>query len=191
MIYSLLLSSSYCGGDSFVYTSEIFARFFKPFHKSLSTNVEIGSMWSPFSIIVFNPFQVLLLNTIVLVSSGIRVTWAHHSLIVRNYSQTKRGLVITVFLGVYSTCLQALEYYEARFRFADSVYGPTFFITTRFHGPHVLVGILFLIVSLGRHIKYEFGASHYFGFKAAAWYWHFVDVVWLFPYVVIYWWGRV
>ena len=85
-----------------------------------------------------------------------------------NYSQTKRGLVITVLLGVYFTCLQALEYYEARFRFADSVYGSTFFIATGFHGLHVLVGTLFLIVSLGRHIKYEFRASHHFGFEAAA-----------------------
>ena len=88
----------------------------------------------PFSIIVFNPFQVPLLNTIVLVSSGIRVTWAHHSLIVGNYSQTKRDLVITVLLGVYFTCLQALEYYEARFRFADSVYGPTFLLQQDFTG---------------------------------------------------------
>jgi len=87
---------------------------------------------------------------------------------VGNYSQTKRGLVITVLLGVYFTCLQALEYYEARFRFADSVYGSTFFIATGFHGLHVLVGTLFLIVSLGRHIKYEFRASHHFGFEAAA-----------------------
>merc|ERR1739838_1233416 len=88
------------------------------------------------------------------------------SLIVGNYSQTKRGLIITVLLGVYFTCLQALEYYEARFRFADRVYGSTFFIATGFHGLHVLVGTLFLIVSLGRHIKYEFSASHHFGFEA-------------------------
>lgn len=153
--------------------SEIFffVRFFWAFfHRRLSPNIEIGSMWPPFGIRVFNPFQVPLLNTIVLVSSGIRVTWAHHSLIAGNYSQTKSGLIITVLLGIYFTCLQALEYYEASFRFADRVYGSTFFIATGFHGLHVLVGTLFLIVSLGRHIKYEFSATHHFGFEAAAWY---------------------
>merc|ERR1712105_99951 len=167
-------------GIALFIVSEVFffVRFFWAFfHRRLAPTVEVGSLWPPFGITVFNPFQVPLLNTIVLVSSGIRVTWAHHSLIVGNYSQTKRGLIITVLLGIYFTCLQALEYYEARFRFADRVYGSTFFIATGFHGLHVLVGTLFLMVALGRHIKYEFRASHHFGFEAAAWYWHFVDVV--------------
>ena len=181
-------------GIALFIVSEIFffVRFFWAFfHRSLSPNVEVGSIWPPFGITVFNPFQVPLLNTIVLVSSGIRVTWAHHSLIVGNYSQTKRGLIITVLLGIYFTCLQALEYYEARFRFADRVYGSTFFIATGFHGLHVLVGTLFLMVALGRHMKYEFRASHHFGFEAAAWYWHFVDVVWLFLFTFVYWWASI
>merc|ERR1719260_574715 len=138
------------------------------FHRRLSPNIEVGSLWPPIGIKAFNPFQVPLLNTIVLISSGVRVTWAHHALIGGNFSQTKQGLIITVLLGVYFTILQGLEYYEARFTFADSVYGSTFFIATGFHGLHVLVGTLFLIVTLARHRWYEFSATHHFGFEAAA-----------------------
>jgi cytochrome c oxidase subunit 3 len=155
-----------------------FVRFFWAFfHRSLAPNIEVGSLWPPFGIKVFNPFQVPLLNTIVLISSGISVTWAHHALIAGNFSQTKQGLIVTVVLGLYFTMLQGLEYYEARFTFADSVYGSTFFIATGFHGLHVIVGTIFLMVTLARHVMYEFRASHHFGFEAAAWYWHFVDVV--------------
>jgi len=146
-----------------------FVRFFWAFfHRRLSPNIEVGSLWPPIGIKAFNPFQVPLLNTIVLISSGVRVTWAHHALIGGNFSQTKQGLIITVLLGVYFTILQGLEYYEARFTFADSVYGSTFFIATGFHGLHVLVGTLFLIVTLARHRWYEFSATHHFGFEAAA-----------------------
>merc|ERR1712113_554046 len=131
----------------------------------------------PFGIKVFNPFQVPLLNTVILISSGVSVTLAHHTLMIGNYTQTKIGLIITVLLGIYFTILQGSEYYEARFTFADRVYGSTFFIATGFHGLHVIVGTIFLIVTLFRHTKGEFSASHHFGFEAAAWYWHFVDVV--------------
>ena len=117
---------------------------------------------------MFNPFQVPLLNTIILLSSGIRVTWAHHSLIIGNFTQTKNGLIITVILGIYFTMLQGLEYVEARFTFADSIYGSTFFIATGFHGLHVIIGTLFLLIILIRHIKYEFNKNHHFGFEAAA-----------------------
>ena len=94
-----------------------------------------------------------------------------------NYYQTFQGLLVTVTLGVYFTMLQGLEYYEARFTFADSIYGSTFFIATGFHGLHVIVGTIFLFVVLVRHRFKEFRRSHHFGFEAAAWYWHFVDVV--------------
>ena len=174
--------------------SEIFffLRFFWAFfHRRLSPNIEIGSVWPPFGIKVFNPFQVPLLNTVILLSSGIRVTWAHHSLLIGNYSQTKIGLIVTILLGVYFSILQILEYFEASFTFADRIYGSTFFIATGFHGLHVIIGTLFLIVILIRHIKWEFRKDHHFGFEAAAWYWHFVDVVWLFLYIIIYWWGRI
>ena len=184
--FTLRYSIIYCFWNFF------FLRFFWAFfHRSLSPTVEVGSLWPPFGIQVFNPFQVPLLNTIILISSGVRVTWAHHALIEGNYSQTSQGLCITVVLGVYFTMLQGLEYYEASFTFADRVYGSTFFIATGFHGLHVIVGTIFLIVTWFRHTKGEFSAAHHFGFEAAAWYWHFVDVVWLFLYMVIYWWGSV
>merc|ERR1712152_54242 len=112
-----------------------------------------------FGISFFNPFQVPLLNTVILISSGIRVTWAHHTLIIGNYSQTKIGLTLTVVLGLYFTILQILEYYEASFTFADSIYGSTFFIATGFHGLHVIIGTLFLLVMLMRHINYEFSKT--------------------------------
>lgn len=181
-------------GMALFIVSEVFffVRFFWAFfHRSLTPTVEVGSVWPPFGIQVFNPFQVPLLNTIILISSGISVTWAHHALIIGNFSQTRAGLLITIILGVYFTFLQRLEYFEASFTFADRVYGSTFFIATGFHGLHVLVGTLFLIVTFYRHVRHEFRAAHHFGFEAAAWYWHFVDVVWLFLYMVIYWWGSL
>jgi len=169
-----------------------FVRFFWAFfHRSLAPSIEVGRVWPPIGVQVFNPFQVPLLNTIVLLSSGVRVTWAHHSLMSGEHTQILDGLMITVVLGIYFTILQGLEYYEASFTFADSIYGSTFFIATGFHGIHVLVGTIFLLVTLIRHTKCEFRISHHFGFEAAAWYWHFVDVVWLFLYLVIYWWGRI
>lgn len=165
--------------------------FWAFFHRRLAPAVEIGRLWPPVGIHPFNPFQVPLLNTIVLLSSGVRVTWAHHAIIENNYSQALQGLTLTVGLGVYFTALQAIEYLEASFTFADSVYGSTFYLATGFHGLHVLVGTVFLAVCLFRHLNCEFRATRHFGFEAAAWYWHFVDVVWLFLYITIYWWGGV
>merc|ERR1739836_161773 len=124
-------------------------------------------MGPPFGIKVFNPFQVPLLNTVILISSGVSVTWAHHTLIIGNYTQTKIGLIITVILGIYFTILQGLEYFEASFTFADRVYGSTFFIVTGFHGLHVIIGTIFLLVCLIRHLKKEFSEEHHFGFEAA------------------------
>nr|AGT28478.1 cytochrome c oxidase subunit III [Pseudodiaptomus annandalei] len=175
-------------------TSEVFfflSFFWAFFHASLSPNVEIGAIWPPMGITPFNPFEIPLLNTIVLVSSGVSVTWAHHAMMEGDHGQAKLGLLLTILLGVYFTFLQGFEYYEASFSFADSVYGSTFFIATGFHGLHVIVGTLFLTVMYFRLLKFEFSPAHHFGFEAAAWYWHFVDVVWLFLYLTIYWWGGV
>ena len=167
-----------------------FVRFFWAFfHSRLSPSVELGGSWPPLGILVFDPFGVPLLNTLVLVSSGVRVTWAHHSLIEGDHEETWSGLLITVLLGIYFTGLQGLEYYEATFSFSDGAFGSTFFIATGFHGLHVLVGTIFLLVCLIRHNNKEFSKNHHFGFEAAAWYWHFVDVVWLFLYFAIYLWG--
>lgn len=173
--------------------SEIFffIRFFWAFfHRSLSPSIELGNSWPPLGILVFNPFQVPLLNTTILLRSGITVTWAHHGLIENNHSQTTQGLFFTVLLGVYFSILQAYEYAEASFCIADSIYGATFFMATGFHGLHVLIGTTFLLICLIRHLNHHFSKNHHLGFEAAAWYWHFVDVVWLFLYISIYWWGR-
>nr|YP_010713925.1 cytochrome c oxidase subunit III [Plesionika lophotes]WDD39145.1 cytochrome c oxidase subunit 3 [Plesionika lophotes] len=173
-------------------TSEVlffFAFFWAFFHSSLSPAVEIGCCWPPTGIKPFNPFQIPLLNTAILLASGATVTWSHHALLNSDRRQALQGLTLTVILGFYFTALQALEYYEAPFTIADSVYGSTFFVATGFHGLHVIIGSCFLLVCLGRMFFNHFSSSHHFGFEAAAWYWHFVDVVWLFLYISIYWWG--
>nr|ANJ70591.1 cytochrome c oxidase subunit 3 [Noterus clavicornis BMNH1425090]UPX88478.1 cytochrome c oxidase subunit III [Noterus clavicornis] len=173
-------------------TSEIFffiSFFWSFFHSSLSPTIEIGAIWPPVNIYTFNPLQIPLLNTLILISSGISVTWAHHSLMENNYKQSIQGLMITVILGIYFTILQAFEYYESPFSISDSIYGSTFFMATGFHGIHVIIGTLFLLICLIRQMFNHFSQIHHFGFEAAAWYWHFVDVVWLFLYISIYWWG--
>lgn len=172
--------------------SEVFfflSFFWAFFHRSLSATVEIGGVWPPGGIQTFNPWQVPLLNTLILLSSGVTVTWSHHALIERNHRETTKRLLITILLGVYFTCLQGYEYYEASFCIADRVYGRTFFIATGFHGLHVLVGTTFLLRCLFRINLGHLSPLHHFGFEAAAWYWHFVDVVWLFLFISIYWWG--
>nr|YP_011010503.1 cytochrome c oxidase subunit 3 [Halovelia heron]WPW47131.1 cytochrome c oxidase subunit 3 [Halovelia heron] len=163
--------------------------FWSFFHSSLAPTFEIGMMWPPKSIQTFNPMDIPLLNTTILLCSGITITWAHHSIINMNHSQTVKGLFLTVILGVYFTILQAYEYIESPFTMSDSVYGSCFFIATGFHGLHVIIGTTFLIICLARTMKFHFSSKHHFGFEAAAWYWHFVDVVWLFLYISIYWWG--
>jgi len=167
-----------------------FSFFWAFFHRRLTPVIELGISWPPIGVVAFNPIQVPLLNTIILLSSGVTVTWAHHSLIAKNSQETLQSLVLTVILGLYFTALQALEYWEASFSLSDSIYGATFFVATGFHGLHVIIGTSFLIVCLIRHIKGHFSANHHFGFEAAAWYWHFVDIVWLFLYISIYWWGH-
>lgn len=109
-----------------------------------------------------------MLNTAILLASGVTVTWAHHALIENNHSQTLQGLLVTVLLGLYFTALQALEYFEAPFSIADAVYGTTFFVATGFHGLHVIIGTTFLLICLLRHIFNHFSPTHHFGFEAAA-----------------------
>jgi cytochrome c oxidase subunit 3 len=166
-----------------------FSFFWAFFSTSLSPNFEIGGMWPPPGIAVLNPWEIPLLNTIILLLSGATCTWAHHSLIAGNRKSTILGLILTIFLGAIFTGFQSLEYYESQFTISDSIYGSVFFMATGFHGFHVLLGSTFLFVCLIRLLNHHFTKEHHFGFEASAWYWHFVDVVWLFLFVSIYWWG--
>nr|ALO76633.1 cytochrome c oxidase subunit 3 [Melyridae sp. GENSP01] len=173
-------------------TSEVFffiSFFWGFFHNSLTPNIDIGMTWPPNGIHPFNPIQIPLLNTLILLTSGLTVTWAHHSLMENNHTQASQGLALTIILGIYFTALQAYEYVEAPFSISDSIYGSSFFMATGFHGIHVIIGTTFLLVCFLRHLNHHYSSLHHFGFEAAAWYWHFVDVVWLFLYISIYWWG--
>ena len=167
-----------------------FSFFWAYFHRSLAPSVELGFVWPPVAIESFNPFGVPLLNTIILLSSGLTVTWAHYSMLAGNHWDLSISLGLTIVLGVYFTVLQGYEYLEASFSFRDSVYGRCFFLATGFHGLHVFIGTSFLLGCYLRAWLGQFSINHHFGFEAAAWYWHFVDVVWIFLFIRIYWWGR-
>nr|YP_011018081.1 cytochrome c oxidase subunit 3 [Eucosmetus incisus]WQH58279.1 cytochrome c oxidase subunit 3 [Eucosmetus incisus] len=163
--------------------------FWAFFHSSLAPTIDIGMKWPPMGIETFNPMEIPLLNTTILLTSGISITWAHHTLINKNHNNTVKAIALTAMLGVIFTMLQMYEYMEAKFCISDSVYGSSFFMATGFHGIHVIIGTTFLIVTLMRTMKFHFSNHHHFGFEASAWYWHFVDVVWIFLYISIYWWG--
>ena len=154
-----------------------------------STVEAVGGQWPPKGQEVLNAFELPLLNTFILLFSGTTVTWAHHALIHNDRKSLKTGLWLTILLGLLFTSIQAFEYSHAPFGFKDNIYTSTFFMATGFHGFHVLVGTIFLIVNLVRVYKGHFTPRQHFGFEAAAWYWHFVDVVWLFLFTSIYLWG--
>ncbi len=168
-----------------------FGFFWAFFHRRLAPTPELGCSWPPTAINALNPFSVPLLNTAVLLASGVTITWSHHSLMEGDRKSGIQALVLTVVLGAYFTYLQAGEYWEAPFTIADRVYGSVFFVATGFHGLHVIIGSRFLAVCLFRMMIHHFSPSRHFGFEAAAWYWHFVDVVWIFLYLCIYWWGSL
>lgn len=168
-----------------------FAFFWAYFHARLAPSIDIGAVWPPIGITTLETFQVPLLNTSVLLLRGVRVTWAHHSIEEADHKRAIAGLGITLLLGFYFAWLQYGEYAETSFSMADRVYGSSFFIATGFHGLHVLVGATFLTVCFVRLWLIHFDRAHHVGFLGAAWYWHFVDVVWLFLYVRIYWWGSI
>lgn len=162
--------------------------FWAFFHRRLAPIIEIGILWPPIGVNTFNPFEVPLLNTIILLSSGVTITWTHHRIIESKFKIANQRLLTTIILGLYFTSLQLFEYYEAIFSVSDSIFGATFFVATGFHGLHVIIGTTFLIVCFIRLKINHFSILHHFGFEAAAWYWHFVDVVWLFLFINIYWW---
>jgi len=166
-----------------------FASFFWAFfHSSLHPSTSIDR-WPPAGVTPINPFQVPLLNTTVLLASGITITWTHQAITQGIWWEAHTGFVATITLGIVFTLLQASEYLYSPFSMSDSVYGRTFFVATGFHGLHVIIGTVFIAVICWRHRASHFRERRHFGFEASAWYWHFVDVVWLFLYICLYWWG--
>ncbi|YP_009440914.1 cytochrome c oxidase subunit III (mitochondrion) [Apis laboriosa] len=160
--------------------------FWTFFHSSISPNIEVDMTWPPKDIKFFNPFEIPLLNSFILVTSGFTVTLSHYFLIKNYFNLSKFYLMLTIFLGFYFTILQSIEYLNSFFCFNDSIYGSIFFMATGFHGLHVLIGSIFLFVSLYRMMKIQFSNMHNINFELAIWYWHFVDVIWLFLYTFIY-----
>nr|QKK69290.1 cytochrome c oxidase subunit III [Anterhynchium (Dirhynchium) sp. QHZ-2020] len=173
-------------------TSELFffiSLFWAYFHYSLAPSIEIGMLWPPKGIKMFNPYNIPLLNSIILISSGMTISWSHYSMISNKFKKSLYSLIQTIMLGFIFSIFQYIEYIEAPFTISDSCFGSIFFLTTGFHGIHVLIGNIFLSICLIRLYLNHFSKNHHFGFEAAIWYWHFVDIIWLFVYTWIYWWS--
>ena len=165
------------------------AIFWAFFHSALSPTVELGAQWPPMGIEAINPFELPLLNTVILLSSGVTVTYAHHSLIQGNRAGALYGLVATVILAVIFTALQGIEYTVSSFTISDGAFGSCFYFGTGFHGLHVMIGPAFIAVGLWRVLAYHSTDNHHLGLESSILYWHFVDVVWLFLFISIYYWG--
>jgi len=166
-----------------------FAFFWAFFHSSFNPSIAIGGVWPPAGLVVLEYWLVPFLNTVLLLTSGYTVTWAHHSIIWGEKTQALISLSLTIICAIIFTALQGFEYVTAPFSISDGIYGSVFYMATGFHGFHVFIGTCFLTVCLVRLNADHFTREHHFGFEAAAWYCHFVDVVWLFLYITIYWWG--
>ena len=172
--------------------SEVFAFlsiFWAFFHSSLSPAIEIGGYWPPLGITPLDAFAIPLLNTFLLLSSGAFVTYGHHALIAGNRKGAIIGTIFTIILAIVFTALQYFEYSEAAFTMSDSVYGSAFYASTGLHGFHVIIGTIFISVGLFRIINYHLTDTHHQGHEAGILYWHFVDVVWLFLFMAVYFWG--
>ena len=165
------------------------AIFWAFFHSALSPTIEMGAHWPPRGIDAVNPFELPLLNTVILLSSGVTVTYAHHSLIQGNRSGALYGLLFTVILAFIFTVFQAVEYTVSGFTISDGTFGSCFYFGTGFHGLHVMIGTAFIAVGLWRLLAYHLTDNHHLGLESSILYWHFVDVVWLFLYISIYYWG--
>lgn len=179
-------------GMALFITSEVmfFVAFFWAFFNASLFPAEItGGVWPPKGIHPLNPFDYPYFNTLILLLSGTTITWAHQALLEGHQKDVLKGIGVTVLLGLIFTSIQAYEYAHAAFGFKEGIYASTFYMATGFHGAHVIIGTLFLIVCWFRARLGQFTPERHIGFEAAAWYWHFVDVVWLFLFVSIYWWG--
>ena len=166
-----------------------FSVFWAYFHSSLAPTVEIGGSWPPLGIQILDPFAIPLLNTILLLSSGAFITYAHHAIIKGNRKSAILGIILTLLFAIIFTALQGYEYSEAGFTIADSIYGTVFFASTGLHGFHVIVGTIFIGVQFIRLLNHHITTSHHVGLESAIAYWHFVDVVWLFLYAFVYLWA--
>ena len=165
------------------------AIFWTFFHSALSPTVEMGAQWPPMGIEAINPFELPLLNTVILLSSGVTVTYAHHSVIQGNRSGALYGLVVTVILALIFTACQGIEYSVSSFTISDSTFASCFYFGTGFHGLHVIIGTAFIAVGLWRVLAYHSTDNHHLGLESSILYWHFVDVVWLFLFISVYYWG--
>jgi len=167
-----------------------FAAFFWAFfYFSFNPSIFLGAVWPPVFLTILNPWKIPLLNTFILLTSGATLTLAHYAIIWGSKDLSLKALSITILLALFFLFLQRIEYFNAPFSIYKGVYGSTFFMLTGFHGLHVFIGFTFLTVCLLRLYFNHLTKEHHFGFEAAAWYWHFVDVVWLFLFLSVYWWG--
>ena len=165
------------------------AIFWAFFHSALSPTIELGAQWPPLGIDAINPFELPLLNTVLLLSSGVTVTYAHHSKIKGDRKGSLYGLIATALLAIIFTAFQGIEYTVSSFTISDGTYASCFYFGTGFHGIHVMIGSAFLLVGLWRALAYHFTENHHLGLESGILYWHFVDIVWLFLYISVYYWG--
>ena len=165
------------------------AIFWAYFHSALSPTVELGAHWPPMGVEAINPFELPLINTVILLSSGFTVTYAHHCLIQGNREGALYGLLFTVILAIIFTGFQAVEYSVSFFSISDGTFGSCFYFGTGFHGLHVIIGTAFLATGLWRVLAYHSTENHHLGLESGILYWHFVDVVWIFLFISVYYWG--
>jgi len=166
-----------------------FSIFWAYFHSALAPAIELGISWPPIGITKLDATALPLFNTLLLLASGAAVTYGHHALVGGSRAGSLMGLGLTLTLAVWFTAIQGVEYVVSPFTFGDAVYGSAFYLATGTHGFHVVVGTLFLLVGIIRIANYSLTDSHHKGLENSILYWHFVDVVWLFLYGVVYWWG--
>jgi cytochrome c oxidase subunit 3 len=172
--------------SEFLFFLSIFWAFF---HSALSPNIELGLLWPPIGVLSIDPFELPLLNTVALLSSGFTLTLSHFSLLKGFRLGALVGLIFTLILSILFTYLQGVEYTVSSFTFTDGIFGSCFYMGTGFHGIHVLIGTLFLFVGFIRCLFYHFTLNHHLGFESSIYYWHFVDIVWIFLYISMYFWG--
>nr|AKM70110.1 cytochrome oxidase subunit III [Kurisakia onigurumii] len=169
----------------------LFISFFWNFlHNSLAPSIELGLNWPPKNIMFFNPMLIPMLNTIILLTSSFTVTLTHFYLLNNKKNKTLMFMNLTILMSLYFLLLQMLEYKQAMFTFSDSIFGSSFYMATGFHGLHVIIGTIFLMLNLIRMMKNHFSFIHHISFELAAWYWHFIDIIWLFLYMTFYWWNN-